>query len=258
MGAVGVEMVKALKLDVPVARVEGRNPAVEAYRILQDALTIGQFAAGTRLPGERSLAAQLGVSRVTLRQVLTALADAGRIHASPQRGWFVADHKLVHEPNRLRGFTEVARESGLEASARIVRVGRRFPTLSEAEPLGIDTDQEVVDLERVRELNGSPISVEYSCISAARVPGLDSIDLTDCSLYQILRERYDIVAMRCDYELQAEGARRRDAELLAITEGDPVLVGYQMTYDQHEQCFDIGKQVYRGDAYRFKASLFRF
>jgi GntR family transcriptional regulator len=258
MGAVGVEMVKALKLDVPVARVEGRNPAVEAYRILQDALTIGQFAAGTRLPGERSLAAQLGVSRVTLRQVLTALADAGRIHASPQRGWFVADHKLVHEPNRLRGFTEVARESGLEASARIVRVGRRFPTLSEAGPLGIDTDQEVVDLERVRELNGSPISVEYSCISAARVPGLDSIDLTDCSLYQILRERYDIVAMRCDYELQAEGARRRDAELLAITEGDPVLVGYQMTYDQHEQCFDIGKQVYRGDAYRFKASLFRF
>jgi GntR family transcriptional regulator len=255
---VGAEMVKALKLDVPVARVEGRNPAVEAYRILQDALTIGQFAAGTRLPGERSLAAQLGVSRVTLRQVLTALADAGRIHASPQRGWFVADHKLVHEPNRLRGFTEVARESGLEASARIVRVGRRFPTLSEAEPLGIDTDQEVVDLERVRELNGSPISVEYSCISAARVPGLDSIDLTDCSLYQILRERYDIVAMRCDYELQAEGARRRDAELLAITEGDPVLVGYQMTYDQHEQCFDIGKQVYRGDAYRFKASLFRF
>jgi hypothetical protein len=25
-----------------------------------------------------------------------------------------------------------------------------------------------------------------------------------------------------------------------------------------ERCFDVGKQIYRSDAYRFKASLFRF
>jgi GntR family transcriptional regulator len=251
-------MVKALDLQVPVARIEGRNHAVEAYRLLQEALTVGQFPAGTRLPGERTLASQLGVSRATLRQVLTALADAGRIHRSPQRGWFVAERKLVHEPNRLRGFTEVARESGLEARARIVRVARRLPTLIEAEPLGITPTQEVIELDRLRELDGSPVSVEYSCISAARVPGLESIELTDCSLYEILRENYGIVAARCDYELQAEPAGRRDGELLGVSEGTPVLVGYQMTYDQHERCFDIGKQVYRGDAYRFKASLRRF
>ena len=57
---------KALELPV-VARVDGRNHAVEAFRILQEALTVGQFPAGSRLPGERLLAAQLGVSRATLR-----------------------------------------------------------------------------------------------------------------------------------------------------------------------------------------------
>jgi GntR family transcriptional regulator len=251
-------VVKALDLQVPVARVQGRNHAVEAYRILQDALTVGQFAAGTRLPGERTLAAQLGVSRATLRQVLNALADAGRIEPSPQRGWFVAERKLVHEPNRLRGFTEVARESGLVANSRIVGLRLRSPTLAEAESLEIDTTQEVIDLRRVRALNGSPISVEYACVSAARVPGLEIDDLTDQSLYEILRERYDIVATRCDYELQAEAAKARDGKLLGIAVGSPVLVGYQRTYDQHERCFDTGKQVYRGDAYRFKASLLRF
>jgi GntR family transcriptional regulator len=250
--------VKALELRVGLAHVEGRNQAVEAYRILQDALNVGQFPAGTRLPGERTLAAQLGVSRATLRQVLNALADAGRIKPSPYRGWFVADRKLVHEPNRLRGFTEVARERGLEATAHIIRLDLRHPSLTEAEPLGIDTAQQVVDLERVRYLDKTPISVEYSCIPAARVPGLDSIELTDCSLYELLRERYDIVPTRCDYELQAESADREVSTLLGIAEGAPVLVGYQMTYDQNEQCFDVGKQVYRGDAYRFKASLFRF
>jgi GntR family transcriptional regulator len=251
-------VVKALDLRVNVARVEGRNPAVEAYRILQDALNVGKFPAGRRLPGERTLAAQLGVSRATLRQVLNALADAGRIQPSPYRGWFVAGQQLVHEPNRLRGFTEIAQELGLEATARIVRVALRLPSLTEAESLGIDTTQQVVDLVRVRYLDGVPTSVEYSCVPAARVPGLESIELTDSSLYQILRERYDIVGMRCDYELQAEPADRQASEFLGIAQGAPVLVGYQMTYDQNERCFDIGKQVYRGNAYRFKASLFRF
>jgi GntR family transcriptional regulator len=251
-------MVKALDLQVGVARVEGRNHAVEAYRILLEALNRGQFPTGTRLPGERTLAAQLGVSRATLRQVLVALADAGRIQPSPYRGWFVAEQKLVHEPNRLRGFTEVARERGLSATSRLIALERRLSTLAEAEPLGIGIGQPVVDLRRVRFLDGTPISVEYSCISAARAPGLESLDLTDSSLYDVLREQYDIVASRCDYELQAEAADEFDSEWLDISAGTPVLVGYQMTYDQDEQCFDIGKQVYRGDAYRFKASLFRF
>ena len=251
-------MVKALDLQVSVARVQGRNNAVEAYRILQGALSVGQFRAGARLPGERSLPAQLGVSRATLRQVLNALADAGRIQPSPQRGWFVAERKLVHEPNRLRGFSEVARENGLEPGSRIVRFRRRLPTLAEAEPLGIDTSTEVVELRRVRSLDGSPISVEYSCLSSTRVPDLEPVDLTDQSLYDVLRERYGIVPTRCDYELQAEAAKARDSKLLKIPVEAPVLVGYQMTYDQNERCFDIGRQVYRGDAYRFKASLFRF
>ena len=251
-------MVKALDLQVTVARVQGRNHAVEAYRILQDALAVGDFAAGSRLPGERALAAQLGVSRATLRQVLNALADAGRLQPSPQRGWFVAERKLVHEPNRLRGFTEVARDSGLAASSHTVAIRRRLPTLAEAGALGIDTDHEVIDLRRVRHLDGAPISVDYSCLAVARVPGLERIDLTDQSLYEILRERYDLVATRCDYELQAEAAKATDSKLLGIALGSPVLVGYQMTYDQHERCFDVGRQVYRGDAYRFKASLFRF
>lgn len=251
-------VVKAVDLQVPVARTEGRNNAVEAYRILQEALTVGQYAAGSRLPGERLLAAQLGVSRATLRHVLTALADAGRIHPSPQRGWFVAERKLVHEPNRLRGFTELANETGFAASARVIQVSRRLPNLSEAQQLGVAETQPVIDLERVRELDGKPISVEYSCISASRLPKLESADLTDHSLYALLRERYDIVASRCDYEVQAEGASTHDARLLDVVPGTPVLVGYQKTYDQHERCFDVGRQVYRGDSYRFKASLFRF
>jgi GntR family transcriptional regulator len=251
-------VVKALDLEVTNARTEGRNSAVEAYRILQEALAVGRFPAGSRLPGERRLSADLGVSRATLRQILSALADAGRIVASPQRGWFVAENRLVHEPNRLRSLTEVAKESGLVASSRGVRITHRQPTVAEAEGLGVDTDHPVVDLRRVRFLDGTPLSVEYSCLDSERVPGLESVDLSETSLYDVLRQRYDIIASRSDYELAAEAVKPRDAKLLAIEAGDPVLVGYRMTFDQHDRCFEVGRQLYRGDSYRFQASLFAF
>lgn len=249
---------KPLDLQLSVDRAEGRNSAVAAYRALQDALDQGRFPAGTRLPGERSLAADLGVSRTTLRQLLGALADAGRLVRSPQRGWFVAEDRLVHEPNRLRGLTEIARERGLAASSRVVRSAVRAPTVAEAEALGIETTEPVVDLRRVRYLDDAAFSVDYSCLVAQRVLGLHQIDLTDRSLYDVLEDRYDIVAWRCDYELAAETAKARDAKLLGVSAGSPVLVGYQRTFDQADRPFDVGRQVYRGDAYRFQASLFRF
>lgn len=248
---------KPIPLYVGPASTEGRHTAVEAYKNLLKALESASYAPGSRLPGERALAAQLGVSRATLRLVLKALADTGRILPSPQRGWFVAEQKFIHEPNRLRGFSEAAAEQGMVASSRVVTMARRPATVGEAEALSLDDGDEVVEVERVRSLDKALISVDRSCLPAARVPGLAEVDLTNGSLYAVLAERYGIVPTRCDYQLQAELATPRLASLLDMPEGGPVLVGYQTTFDQHERRVDVGWQAYRGDAYRFRASLFR-
>jgi len=249
---------KPIPLNIGPAGAEGRHTAVEAYKMLLKALASAHYAPGSRLPGERALAAQLGVSRATLRLVLKALADTGRIRPSPQRGWFVAEQKFVHEPNRLRGFTESAAEQGMAASSRVTMLARRPATVDEAEALSLDEGDDVVDVERVRSLDKVVISVDRSCLPAHRVPGLEHEDLTDRSLYQLLADRYGIRPTRCDYQLQAEAATPRIAELLEMPQGGPVLVGYQTTYDQDERRVDVGWQAYRGDAYTFRASLFRF
>ena len=246
-----------IPLTVGPARVAGRHSAVEAYKMLIDALDAADFVPGSRLPGERVLATQLDVSRTTLRLVLKALADSGRIIASPQRGWFVAEQKFIHEPNRLRGFTEAAAEQGMDVSSRVISLDRRPATVHEAESLSIAEGDDVVHLERARSLDGKVLSVDRCCLPADRVPGLELVDLTDASLYRILAERYGVVPMRCDYELQAELATRRLADLLEIRDGDPVLVGYQTAFDQSERPINVGWQAYRADSYRFRASLFR-
>jgi GntR family transcriptional repressor for pyruvate dehydrogenase complex len=67
---------------------------------LGTAIRIGVLAPGTRLPPERELADQLGISRSTLRQALATLTESGHLHAVRGRsgGTFVAETPPVASP----------------------------------------------------------------------------------------------------------------------------------------------------------------
>lgn len=65
-----------------------QKPAETAEQRLLDAILSGHFAVNTYLPGERDLAAQIGVTRPTLREALQRLARDGWLdiqHGKPTR-----------------------------------------------------------------------------------------------------------------------------------------------------------------------------
>ena len=236
----------------------GRSPSLVAYRSLADDLASGKWATGSRLPSERSLAAELGVSRTILRHALLELVEAGLLESAPQRGWFVTRQRLSEGPNTLAGFTENARERGLNPGARIISQVVRPASFEEAETLGLSPAAEIVEIERVRTLDMLPTAVQALCFPARLVPGLARARLEDVSLYAVLYSEYGITPARCDYTLQAERAEGLIAQHLEISEGAPVLVGRERTVDSEERVICVGRIVHRGDAYRFTASLYRF
>lgn len=70
-----------------------RTPVSQAVaRKIQSLIQRGEFPAGERLPSQRTLAEQLGVSRPSLREALMTLETLGLIHTYPGRGTFVVDH----------------------------------------------------------------------------------------------------------------------------------------------------------------------
>jgi GntR family transcriptional regulator len=235
----------------------GRNPTLTAFRALQESLTVGRWPVGGRIPSERNLADELGVSRATVRQALVELADAGLLESSAQRGWFVTRQRISEGPNLLRSFSETAAERGLTPSTRVIEQVVRPATMDEAEVLGLAPAADVVQLDRLRLLDGIPTVVQTSCLSLRQVPGIETVDFSYCSLYQVLREQFGLLPTRCDYTVQAQAATEPVAVLLAVGAGFPVLVGHEITFDQNDRPISMGRLTYRGDAYRFKASLFR-
>lgn len=69
------------------------NAFEETVERLLQAIRLGVTGPGERLPAERDLAARLGVSRVTLREAIRALADAGYVESRRGRygGTFVTE-----------------------------------------------------------------------------------------------------------------------------------------------------------------------
>jgi DNA-binding FadR family transcriptional regulator len=93
--------------------VRAGNAFEETVERLLQAIKLGVVAVGDRLPAERELAARLGVARVTLREAIHALADAGYVASRRGRygGTFVTEPHPIRAVGRPPAVARRLRES---------------------------------------------------------------------------------------------------------------------------------------------------
>lgn len=213
---------------------------------------------GSRLPAERSLAAELGVSRVTLRKALGVLEEEGVVErATHGRGWNVVAHLEISDPaNTLVSFTSIAADNELIASADVLEAAVRRSVTEEAERLRIPPGAPIFVLERLRRLNGVPVAVDRSVLTTALVPLLTDVDFSGRSLYAHIEEN-GVRPTRAELVVRAERPDDTIAALLDLEPGEPLIAIEQVTFDQSERVIELGRIVYPSSVYRFRATMFR-
>ncbi len=88
---------------MPLARLRPSPLVEQAAQRLRDQIADGSWPVGTKLPGETTLAKELGVGRSTVREALRALAGAGLVQARQGAGVFVIAAEPDEDwPARLR------------------------------------------------------------------------------------------------------------------------------------------------------------
>ncbi|MFG2895137.1 FadR/GntR family transcriptional regulator [Streptomyces sp. NPDC048248] len=85
----------------------------EAIGLLKHRIETGEFAPGHRLPPEATLAAELQLSRPSLREAVRALAMAGVLEVRRGDGTFVTDLRPDRLLNAIGSFLELAQDTGI-------------------------------------------------------------------------------------------------------------------------------------------------
>lgn len=198
---------------------------VQIEKWLGGLITTGRVRAGDRLPKEKDLASELGVSRMTLRQALASLETRGMVERIPGRlgGTFVTVPKIDIDITGLAGFTEQLRRGQVRAGAKVVSAAVVESGRDVAGALGIARGAAAYEIVRVRSAHREPLALERSYLPVELFPDLLDHPLNG-SLYALLRKRYDHWPQTAVEALEPFIAGPDEAGLLKVDEGSALML----------------------------------
>lgn len=233
---------------------------VPQYRRIAEALTLairsGALEVGGRVPSERELSAEFGVSRMTARGALKTLVEQGLVASVEARGYFVAQSRIDQRLQTLTSFTEDMRRSGRRPSS-VVLSARALPAAGEmAARLGVAEGATINHLLRLRLADGVPVALEAAHVAESLAPGLiGAADFAAESLYATLKRRYGILPVEAEQSFQASAATESDAAILHVEAGAPVLRLTRLSLSGEGRPIEFVQSVYRGDRFTMRVRL---
>jgi len=224
-------------------------------RLLRAKIEAGEYAVGTRIPGERELATLYGVSRITTRHAIADLVQRGLLVRRQGRGTFVATRRV--EPFLLGhfSFSEALRAQGLLTSTRVLAQRTELAAPAVAAELQVLAGAALAHLVRLRRVDGDLFAVERTWLPLGRLPGIDTVDFERHALYDVLRERYGVHPSRARETFEPVVLGAEDARTLGSKKGTAALLLVRTTYDEDDRPIEVAHALIRGDRCRVLVEL---
>lgn len=213
---------------------------------LRQRIRDGVIAVGEPLPSEAALCEEFSASRGPVRQALSALREEGLVGGGQGRRAVVLDAVPAQPFESFLSFTRRAEITGHKPGQRLQEIALRRPEPTVAAALQVDPDDVVVQLLRLRLLDGRPAMLErMTYVEPVGRPLLDA-DLDAGSIYALLIERgVDLHSARHTFDAVAADAL--DARLLEVPEGAPLLRERRLTSDSKGTPIEWSEDRYRPD-----------
>ncbi|MEU3711639.1 GntR family transcriptional regulator [Streptomyces catenulae] len=226
---------------------------------LKEAVRVGEYGPGDRLPGENDIMAAHQVARMTARQALGVLQNEGVAEARKGVGVFVRDF----QPLRRRGVQRLARDQwGAGRSIRSADAGERELVVDQVVVSEESAPQAVADVLRIapREavcvrsrrfsLDGKPVLLATSYLPAALVAGSAIVrkDTGPGGIYARLAE-LGCGPVRFREQSRSRMPSRDEADRLRLGAGTPVIVIVRTAFADGGRPVEVNEMILDSSAY---------
>lgn len=203
---------------------------LKIYRDLRRRIENGELAPGDRLPPQRDLSRQFNVTLMTLRQAIQLLESEGLVWTRQGLGTYVSPKRVSYDMRTLRSLAQEMSAQGRPLTTRVL--SRRYVEAQPhaAELLEVEPGERLLELERLRLIDGKPVVHQRSHLPLWVATDLEALDLEAGSLYDYLDQTLGVEVVRAHETLRPIVLAPREATLLEAAEGSPAIVSERLTY----------------------------
>lgn len=236
----------------------GETPIPLYYKLyvdLKESLNSGKYQKGDKLPTEKELCQNYGISRLTVRRAMDELRREGFIERLKGKGTFVTGSKREEQLAILTGFTDEARKRGSETRSVVLENKLVRVPADAVELFDIPADAMVVLLKRVRFLEGEPYAIEEAYLNVGadiRFLNITQRDMEKESLYGILRKEFSINISYAEEEMELTRLKKEEARFLRQEQDDCAIMRKRFTYTKSDICIEYVISLYRADKSKFR------
>lgn len=223
---------------------------VQLFQILRNAIETGIYNGGDKLPSERELTEEFDVSRITVTKAIEELVRTGKAYRLQGKGTFVVKHK-IKGLSSFGSFTTDILQRGMTPSSKLISLDTLVPDEEIRKYLELLPNDICYKLIRVRNADSEPVAVETAFLPVKLFPDLEKIDLEIGSLYETMAQYYNLHPAWSEGIFEAAPASNKEAALLEISQGDPVLWIHRITMDKNYLPLEWVHSMYRSDRFSF-------
>jgi GntR family transcriptional regulator len=223
--------------------------------VLRARISGGGLTAGQRLDNQRQLAQSFGVTLMTLRQALDVLAREGLITRRHGLGTFVAPPPVDYDILQFRTLAGDLSAVGEDVATRFLRSRFGRADRRVAQELGLAEGARMFVLERLRLVDGQPLSFQVSHLPAAIGEEAAKADLTVTPLRHVLSFKLGIEITGARETVSAETLPARAARELGCAAGAPCFRSDRVSTDAERRPIVYDRVFIPGDRFRITRQL---
>ena len=193
------------------------------------------YKPGDILPNAAELAVSFKVSDIEVSRAISELIYEGIIERVPDNKDLarVSKSKLIGTIKGNHSFTREAKKMGKEPGVNILTFETRLVWPSVKERLQLDDNDEVIIMERLMLADDEPMALEFSYMPAKFYPGVTREMFESKgegqSSFKVMQEKFGLKSEKAIDEVTVASLEKREADLLNMDEGVPVLVRFRVT-----------------------------
>ncbi|WP_136609266.1 GntR family transcriptional regulator [Sinomonas albida] len=242
----------ATSLNIPIDRSSPIPLYHQVVQGIEAMIRNGALEPGSKLENEIELAAQLNLSRPTMRKAMDELVRAGLLVRKRGVGTQVVSNQVRRHLELSSLYDDLSR-GGQEPTTKVLsfRHGPAEPEI--ADRLQLPSGVGVYHFSRLRSVGDKPLALMENWVRDD-VAQLTEEGLSQHGMYQILREA-GVNFRLANQRIGATVADAYQADLLQTSAGSALVTMERTAVDDTGRNVETGRHVYRADSYSFEMTL---